>query len=172
VSQKLDTTGLRLERRAPVVLLALALAVPLLLIGCGGDDDNKESETANSSSSTQAGNKHGTEDVSGKPSADVELDDFYFEPTVLEGEPGQSVSLKLENAGNVEHNFSLSKQGIDQDVEKGQSTTVKVTFPKSGTLRFVCKYHEAQGMTGSLSVSGSASDGTTSSSGDGGGGGY
>lgn len=93
---------------------------------------------------------HGTKDISGMTSVTLELDDFYFDPTVLKGTPGQKVELELENEGAVEHNFSITSQGIDRNVQPGQKATVEVRFPKSGTLSFVCKFHQSQGMVGGL----------------------
>ena len=62
---------------------------------------------------------HGGKDVSGGNELDLELDDFSFEPTVLTGTAGETLTLHLENEGSTEHNFSLTDQGIDQDVEDG-----------------------------------------------------
>ena len=79
---------------------------------------------------------------------DLELDDFYFEPTVLTGSAGETLMLDLENEGDTEHNFSLTDQGIAQDVEAGEKAEVSVTFPDSGTLVSFCKYHQDMGMRG------------------------
>jgi plastocyanin len=154
----------------PAVISALlpALAALLVFAGCGGNDDNKTTEASTSTAPSQTGNNHGTERIAGKPRAEVELDDFYFDPTVLKGSSGQTVTLELKNEGKVEHNFSLSEQNIDQDVEEDKSATVKVKLPASGTVRFFCKYHKAQNMAGSLSVSGSSS-GSSSGGGSSGG---
>jgi plastocyanin len=73
---------------------------------------------------------------------------FYFEPTLLTGTAGQTVTIELENEGDAEHNFSLPDQAVDQDVESGQKAQVEVTFPDSGTLVFFCKYHQNMGMRG------------------------
>lgn len=98
-------------------------------------------------------NDHGSKDVSGASSADVELDDFYFDPTVISGTAGQKVTLELENEGTALHNFSLTEQSIDKDVAAGQKVEVTVTIPQSGFLAFFCKYHRAVGMVGELTSS-------------------
>ena len=82
----------------------------------------------------------------------MELDDFYFEPTVITGTPGQSIKLELENEGEALHNFTLTDQQIDQDVAAGQSSDVTVTIPQSGEVQFFCKYHKSLGMVGGLST--------------------
>jgi plastocyanin len=93
---------------------------------------------------------HGTKDVSGSDEVKMEMDDFYFAPTVLRGDAGSSVTLELDNEGNADHNFSVTEQGIDQDVAAGEDAKVKVRFPETGTLLFLCKFHTSQGMNGGL----------------------
>ncbi len=97
-------------------------------------------------------NDHGSADVSGKDELELETDDFYFDPTTLDGTAGQTLKLEIKNEGGSEHNFTLEDQNIDQDVEPGEDATVTVTFPDSGILEFWCKYHRSSGMVGQLSV--------------------
>jgi len=145
------------------VLGLLAVALVLVAAACGGGKKESTEEGGTTTISGQASNDHGTKDVSGMSSVDVEQDDFYFEPTVLKGSPGQKITIELENEGNVEHNFSISDQGVDQDVDAGEKAEVDVTFPQSGTISFFCKYHRSQGMAGGLEVSsgGGSGGGTT-----------
>jgi plastocyanin len=126
--------------------MALALAGGLFLVACGGDEgttmiDGREA------------NDHGTEEVAGQTSIEFEMDDSYFEPTVLEDEPGQVLTLEAFNEGEAEHNLSIADQGINVDLAPGEETSIKVTFPGSGTLVFECKYHAGQGMIGALEAS-------------------
>jgi plastocyanin len=111
-----------------------------------------ESEGGTMTIGTDTANNHGTKDISGQASFELEQDNFYFDPTVLKGTPGQQVKLELKNEGTALHNFTLQDQNIDQDVAAGQSGEVTVTFPQSGFLEFFCKYHKAMGMVGELSV--------------------
>jgi plastocyanin len=147
----------------------LALAVVLLAAGCGGYGGKSKSSSSTESSggggggkTTIAGvpaNNHGTKSVSGE--AEVEVDDYYFEPTVLKGKPGSSVTLELRNEGSVEHNFTIDAQSIDKDLEAGEDAKVSVTIPKSGSISFYCKYHKSMGMAGALA--GGANGGMTGS---------
>jgi len=87
--------------------------------------------------------------------------DFYFKPMTLSGKAGQTMTIELKNEGKVEHNFSIPGQSVDQNVQPGKTATVQVTFPQSGTVQFFCKFHRSRGMTGSLTVGGNSSGGTT-----------
>ena len=133
------------------VLLALVLGVVMVATACGNSDQG-ETEGGTITAGGETANDHGTEDVSGESELSLELDDFYFEPTVLGGTSGQSITLELENEGTAEHNFSLPDQAIDQDVEAGEKAQVTVTFPDAGTLEFFCKYHQDMGMRGALKI--------------------
>jgi plastocyanin len=140
---------------AGALLGLLAVAVT----GCGGKSTAKPSGSTSSGSGGQktiAGvpaNDHGTKSVSS--SAEVEMDDYYFEPTVIEGKPGASVTLELKNEGSIEHNFSIDAQNIDMNVQPDSTAKVTVTIPKSGAVSFYCKFHKSMGMAGALAVSGS-----------------
>ncbi len=157
-----------------LALGALVAALALVAAGCGGYGGGEKSEEESGGTTTLAGeaaNNHGTQDVSGMNEVKVEMDDFYFSPTVLKGTPGQKVTLELENEGKVEHNLTIDSQGIDKDVEAGKSATVQVSIPQSGSVAFYCKYHRSQGMAGALgtgsgeNMSGGGGGGTSTSSG-------
>lgn len=147
--------------------LALLLAMVLLMAACGGDSTEVGGSPTETGTPTETGspteggtitiagreaNDHGSLSVSGQDEIDLELDDFYFEPTLLQGQAGQSLTIELRNEGTAPHNFSLTEQNVDQDLEAGEDAKVTVTFPDSGELAFFCKFHSGQGMVGGLSV--------------------
>jgi plastocyanin len=135
-------------------LLVLLLALGLVAAACSSKSE--ESTGGEGSSTITVGsdkaNNHGSATVSGKEEISVELDSFYFEPTVLKGTAGQQVKLELENESDALHNFTLEDQNLDQDVQAGQKMEVTVTLPQTGFLEFFCKYHKASGMVGELTV--------------------
>lgn len=91
----------------------------------------------------------------GTGTAALVLEDFSFQPTAVSGDPEQKVMLTLRNVGAVEHNLTVEDQGVDRDVGPGQTATVTVTMPDSDhVVRFFCKYHRDQGMTGLLGEGG------------------
>jgi plastocyanin len=110
-------------------------------------------ETSTKTIAGQQVNFKKSANVSNKSSVEIEADDFYFSPTVLTGKPGQSITVELKNEGTVTHNFTLPSDHISKDLAVGQTTKIKVTFPKSGTVLFHCAFHQLSGMRGALQSS-------------------
>jgi len=95
---------------------------------------------------------HGTLEVKGQTTVELEADEYYFKPTFLQGAPGQRLTLEIENESGTLHNISLPEQRLDMDIPPKGKVTVEVVFPASGAVRFFCKFHEALGMHGALRV--------------------
>src|SRR6266508_300933 len=130
-------------RGRTMFLLPLAAALVLTAAACGGGGNkSSESEGGTTTIAGQAANDHGSKDVSGESKAEIEMYDFYFEPTVLTGQPGQTIMLELKNEGKAEHNLTISGQSVDKNVAAGEEAEVDVTFPQSGTLALYCKFHQ------------------------------
>ena len=154
---------------------AALTALVLVVAGCGGSSKSggQENEGQKVTIAGVPANDHGTKSVSGETETELELDDYYFEPTVMKGTPGERVTLELKNEGGTEHNFSIDSEHIDKDLEAGDSAAVTVRIPRSGELSFYCKYHKDRGMAGALAGRGSATGGGTTTGGTTtGGGGY
>ena len=167
--------------RRGVVIIAGCVLV-LAAAGCGSSSSSSSGTTTEESSGgggqkTIAGvnaNDHGTKPVEDSGKTEVEMDDFYFEPTVLEGKPGQKVELELKNEGETEHSFTIDSQNVDQELGPGEEAEVDVTIPKSGVVSFYCKFHKSSGMAGALAVTGQeggtggmTTDSTTTNEGNG-----
>ena len=166
------------------VVIVAGCVLLLAAAGCGsssssssGGTTTEESGGGGGGQKTIAGvkaNDHGTKAVEDSGKTEVELDDFYFEPTVLEGKPGQTVTLELKNEGETEHTFTIDSQNVDQDLGPGEEAEVDVTIPKSGVVSFYCKFHKSSGMAGALAVTGQeggtggmTTDSTTTNEGNG-----
>jgi hypothetical protein len=67
----------------------------------------------------------------------LEADDYHFAPTFLHGEPGQPLTLAVENESGTLHNLSISELQIDQDIPPQTTAKVRVTFPFRGRQRYV-----------------------------------
>jgi plastocyanin len=127
--------------------MMLALVLGALVLGasaCGGYGGSSSGSKSSSTESASSGGK-----------TEVEMDDYYFDPKVIKGKPGETVTLELKNEGKTDHNFTVDGQGIDTTVSPDASAEVSVTIPKSGSVAFYCKFHKSQGMTGMLEASGS-----------------
>ena len=144
-----------LQRGLPLPKLASVLAAALLTAACGSTTASTSSPGAGSGKITvngEAANDHGTKDVSGGGSQSVEVDSFYFNPTVFTAHAGDKLALTLSNESQTAHTFTITEQNIDKDLAVGANVTVTVTFPSSGTVLFFCRFHRSQGMLGGLKV--------------------
>ncbi len=117
-------------------LLPTVLIVAFLAVGCG--DDNSGGQTI--------------------PLTTIVQRDFVFDPdgtTLLhsltlrsEGISDQN-QVKIVNEGAVEHTFTVDTFSIDETVSPGGEKLVNL--PKDlSSFEFYCRFHEAQGMRGSL----------------------
>jgi plastocyanin len=164
------------------VIVAACLLL-LAVAGCGSSSSSSSGGTTTAESGGGGGQKtiagvqandHGKKAVEDRGKTEVELDDFYFKPTVLEGKPGQTVTLELKNEGQTEHSFTIDSQNVDQELGPGEEAEVDVTIPKSGVVSFYCKFHKSSGMAGALAVTGQeggtggmTTDSTTTNEGNG-----
>lgn len=168
-------------KRGLVIIAGCVLL--LVAAGCGSSSSSSSGGTTTEESSGGGGQKtiagvqandHGTKAVEDSGKTEVELDDFYFKPTVLEGKPGQKVELELKNEGQTEHTFTIDSQNVNKDLGPGEEAEVEVTIPKSGVVSFYCKFHKSSGMAGALAVTGQeggtggmTTDSTTTNEGNG-----
>jgi len=58
----------------------------------------------------------------------------------------------VTNTGSALHNLTIESLGIDEDVQAGETITVQVKLPDSGSVPFICKYHVANGMKGAFLI--------------------
>ncbi|HEV8571960.1 MAG TPA: cupredoxin domain-containing protein [Actinomycetota bacterium] len=130
----------------------LVLGLVLALVGASACQ--REETTGSIRIGGEAANNHGEADVAGESSVEFEVDDFYFEPTVVEGEAGQKVALEAFNEGEATHTFTVDALGIDKTLAPEAQTSIEVTLPDSGALLFYCRFHQSRGMRGALSVGG------------------
>ena len=151
-----------MHRGRTAATLALALTLGSVAAACGEEPTIRGGQGQPGGDDAAGGaafdisqvEDHGAADLSGQSETSLELDDFYFEPTVLMGEPGQTLSIELENEGQAPHTFTIESADIDEELQPGDKVETDVTFPDSGALTFICRFHAGQGMQGALSVSG------------------
>ena len=112
---------------------AALLLAATLLVACGSDDAEPE------------GGGGGT-------AVDVIAADFAFKPTIVRVDPGEEVTLTLENQGEAEHSFTSEELDIEVEAEGGESAETTFTAPaEDGSFEFFCEYHPDE-MRGELHV--------------------
>jgi plastocyanin len=121
---------------------AIVAAALLTLAGCGSGSSSSTSSTSSASG--------GSGGYASAPSGDtIEMYDNYFRPKTLTGKAGSTVKVTLKNVGKRDHNFKIdSQKSANADVKPGQTATVSVKIPSSGSQQFYCEYHKGLGMTG------------------------
>jgi plastocyanin len=97
---------------------------------------------------------------SGSNGVEVVAANFAFSPTSVPVEAGAEIELTFTNDDDAQHSFTADDLGVDLVVEGGSSDSTTFTAPDSGSVDFVCKFH--QSMTGTISTDGSGSGGAGS----------
>ena len=149
-------------RARTFVLFSAAAAALITLAACSSSSSSPGLASGSSSGSNKItigsdqANDHGTQDATGMSTFTIEAvndsSGYFFNPTILQGSAGQSITLEIKNDGSVQHNFSITSMNLNVTIQPGASQEVKVTFPQTGTVEYFCSFHHALGMAGELSV--------------------
>lgn len=134
------------------VRFTLVALMAVTLVACGGSDTDRGgpgSSFTRGGTTTGAG---GPVDVSGTSSVRIGIEGFAFVPAELRASPGQTLTIEIENEGSASHTFTIDRLGIDEELSPGDRVEVEVTLPESGSLPFVCRFHERSGMVGEITV--------------------
>lgn len=139
--------------------LAIVLAVlGVTLVGCAQDDEpTLEGEPSPEETTTpQAGGEgeysdHGTETFTEEAfEAEMELDDFYFEPTFIKAPGASTATLELFNEGSATHTFTSDALGVDEELEPDARKTVEIELGTETRYEFYCRFHRERGMRGAF----------------------
>jgi plastocyanin len=117
------------------ILVSTVVVAALVLAACGGGE---EGGAAAGGTSAEAG------------ATSLSMVDNAFEPSSLSVAAGATV--EVSNDGESPHNITIEGQGIDEDVEAGQSTSVTFDLEPGDYIMF-CEFHRGAGMEGTLTVS-------------------
>jgi plastocyanin len=78
------------------------------------------------------------------------MSNFFFDPEEITVTSGDELSLFNASASSS-HSFTVTGQSIDVIVELQTGADVTIAL-EAGTYPFVCKFHQAAGMVGTLVV--------------------
>lgn len=96
----------------------------------------------------------------------IRANEYEFDPTTIEADPGETIDLEFINEGDVHHTFTIEELDLDQDGASGETIAAAFTVPvEDSTLVWVCRFHPSQ-MTGEIVVGDGGSGGSGGSSGD------
>jgi plastocyanin len=128
-------------RLLPLVILS---AVLFIASACGDDDEESSSRAVTVATITQR-------DFAFDPD-NVTLLDFL---SIRSSGFKRQDQLKVINEGTVDHSFTINYFGVDEVVSPGSEKSIDLPADFT-SLEFYCRFHETQGMTGRISVAGSA----------------
>jgi plastocyanin len=131
-------------------IAALICVVALFGAACGDSEDTAEPEAA---------------PAEGSAAIEVTAANFAFSPASVPVEAGAEIELTFTNDDDTQHSFTSDDLGVDLVVDGGSSDSTTFTAPDSGSVEFVCKFHEP--MKGTITTDGSAAgSGGSDDSGD------
>lgn len=123
--QPLDPQSRRHAPRRSTVLLT-AGAVALLLTACGGE--------VAASGDVHMGEAEGD-------AIEIAAVDNAFEPSSLDLEPGEEVSVEITNNGKAPHNFVIEELDLSTGtIQPGEAATATFTVPE-GSVEYRCTLH-------------------------------
>jgi len=142
-------------------LTPLLLTVLVLSIAACSNDDNESG---------------GAEETPQPETVDVEvtIEDFSFDPAVIDINLGDEIAVELANDGDEKHTFTVSEFFVDEELASGEDTDVSFTPNEPGEFTFFCRFHPNE-MQGSIRVArpgGTPSETPDDAQQDGGGFGY
>ena len=97
---------------------------------------------------------NGTSAEAGPSVVNVELGDIFVKPAELTAQAG-TIEIRVQNSGQVEHNFAIDGQAKTEMIPPGGSETLQVDLA-AGEYPFLCEVtgHADAGMKGTLTVTG------------------
>lgn len=82
----------------------------------------------------------------------VELHDDFFQPKEITIPQGKKTVFWLKNKGLKDHTFTIKELDVDVEVKPGVEKMVTIEPEKSGTFQLICRFHEKEGMVGTVTV--------------------
>lgn len=122
---------------------AIAAGLVIALAACGGNGGNG-GENGDGTTTTEDHSAH---------SVSLTATEFEFDPSAVTVDAGAPITITLENAGVVEHDFVIDGMSFDLLTQPGDSSDATQTFD-AGTYTFYCSVpgHREAGMEGTLTA--------------------
>jgi len=144
-----------------VKLLVAVMALGLVAAACSSNDAGSggggtsggggSTGTTGGSTGTTGGSSGSIGAAGGGASAQtISIKDFAFHPNAITGAAGTTLSITITNNDSPTHSFTLDDNSVSKDIPPGQSVTVAVPLPDSGTVGWHCRFHPT--MTGTITV--------------------
>jgi plastocyanin len=154
-------------------LLAVAAFIGTLA-GCGDEEREEAGATATGTTATE---EHAQEPA-GRPVATIEMSetDFALDPAEPRVDETGVVEFAISNDGEAPHNLEVeTPEGefeLEQDLEPGETATLKAELPEPGEYVMYCPVgdHRERGMEGTITVGGGGGGESGGEAGDSGGG--
>ena len=136
-------------------LLVAGAAVALLAAACGGGGGGGQNTgggtpTASPGGGGQSPTSSPTSGGGKKSALTVTQNNFAFTPSKATVKSGSTISVTDANPTTA-HTFTIQGKGIDVVNSPNQTQTVQINLPP-GTYQFMCRFHFALGMKGTLTV--------------------
>ena len=133
-------------------LALIAVLATLTAFGCAEQDPAVQEPPEATATSAPEINDKGTQTfTTEKFKAELELDDFYFEPTFIKSPGGATATITLHNESpTAAHTFTSEALNVDEELEPGAEKKVKVKIGTESRYEFQCRFHAAQGMRGAF----------------------
>jgi plastocyanin len=145
-------------RRTTVKLLVAVMALGLVAAACSSNDSGSGGNGGSGGGGGSGGNggsggsggNGGSGGAGGSGTQAISIKDFAFHPADVTGTAGATLTITVTNNDSTTHSFTLDDDSVSQDVAPGETQTVEVPLPGSGTVGWHCKYHST--MTGTITV--------------------
>jgi plastocyanin len=164
-------------------MLLVLLAMCLVMAACGQQEDKKAKADQTEKAAEEQNfiappvtlpgkvENRGTLDRSfqgGRVDVDMDVQNFFFDPSFVRTAPGATVTVRLSNKGDTDHTFNVDTPAIFERLKPGDSRTIEIKLPESGVVNFYCKLHRTQGEQGAFyfKVEGAAPGGTVPGAGE------
>jgi plastocyanin len=138
-------------RKLAIVLAAVALAVPACSQNESPTLEGSPPPEETTSAPSSAVNDHGTKTFTSQQfELELELDDFYFEPTYIKSPGSATAKIELHNEGSATHTFTIDALNIDEELAPDATKSITVNIGTETRYEFYCRFHGDQGMRGAF----------------------